>query len=103
MYALNQVDLSITIPANMSIKAGDIIWCDLPENHGFNIVEFDNYLSGFFIVSEVKQVLTAGERAATSLRIYKDGYLNQILETSEYNQSTFSPKVSSSGRIVGTV
>jgi len=97
LFALNQIDLTITIPANMSIKAGDIIWCDLPENHGFNIVDQDIYLSGFFIVSEVKQVLTSGERAATSLRIYKDGYLSTLLESSEYNTSVSSPVIRNYG------
>jgi len=87
MYALNQVDLSITVPANMGIKAGDVIYCDIPENHGFNNVEMDKYLSGLFIVSEVKQVLATGNRAATSLRIYKDGYLNSLFENSLYNVS----------------
>lgn len=93
MHALNQIDLSITVPANMDLKPGQIIYCDIPEMHGFNNVIEDIYLSGFFIISEVKQVLSAGNKAATSLRIYKDGYLNQLLETSEYNTSVASPRV----------
>lgn len=100
MYALNQVDLSFTIPANMSVKAGDVIWVDIPENHGFNIVYPDIYLSGLFVVAEVKQVISAGYRAATSVRVHKDGYLTELLETSEYN--TTLPKISSSGdKILG--
>jgi len=97
LYAVNQIDLSITVPANMTLRAGQIIWCDIPENHGFNIVDFDIYLSGFFMISEVKQVLSAGNRAATSLRIYKDGYLSTLLETSEYNTSATKPAVRSGG------
>lgn len=93
MYALNQIDLSITIPANMKIKPGDVIWCDIPENHGFNVVQYDQYLSGLFIVSEVKQVISVGDKATTSLRIYKDSYFNRLLETSEYNTSVTSPRV----------
>jgi hypothetical protein len=86
MHALNQVDLSITVPANMSIKAGDVIHCDLPESHGFNSVDFDYYISGLFLVAEVKQTLSLGNLAATSLRIYKDGYLNQIEPVSRYKR-----------------
>lgn len=87
LYALNQIDLTITIAANMSIKAGDVIYCKIPESHGFNDVKSDLYITGFFIVTEVKQVLSAGNLAATSLRINKDGYLNRLAEKSLYDVS----------------
>jgi hypothetical protein len=93
LNALNQIDLTITVPANMEFKVGDVIWVDIPENHGFNNVSFDLYISGLFVVVEVKQVLASGYQAATSLRIYKDGALNQLLETSEYNLSVTNPDV----------
>jgi hypothetical protein len=83
-YALNQIDYTITVPANMKLKAGQVIWCDLPEMHGFNIVETDQYVSGFFLITEVKQVLAAGGRAATTLRINKDGYTTKLAETNKY-------------------
>jgi hypothetical protein len=101
LFALNQIDLSFTIPANMEVKVGDIIWIDIPENHGFNIVNSDIYLSGLFVVAEVKQVIAAGYRAATSLRVHKDGYLNKLIDSSIYNTST--PRVGSNGRLLGTV
>ena len=85
LYALNQIDLTITVPANMGLNVGDVIYCVLPESHGFNIVENDKYISGTFIISEVKHVLSTGDKAATSLRIYKDGYLNTLFEDSLYN------------------
>jgi hypothetical protein len=87
MNALNQIDLTITVPANMDLRAGQVIYCDIPENHGFNIVETDKYISGLFIISEVKQVIMQGSLAATTLRIYKDGYLNSLAESSLYNST----------------
>jgi hypothetical protein len=83
-YALNQIDYTITVPANMKLKAGQIIYCKLPEMHGFNDVQTDRYVSGFFIITEVKQVLGLGNRAATSLRLNKDGYTEKLEETSKY-------------------
>ena len=88
MNALNQIDLTITVPANMDLRAGQVIYCDIPENHGFNIVETDKYISGLFIISEVKQVIMQGSLAATTLRIYKDGYFTGLFETSLYNTSS---------------
>ena len=83
-YALNQIDYTITVPANMKLKAGQVINCELPEMHGFNDVQKDEYISGFFLITEVKLVLGAGGRAATSLRINKDGYTTKLAETSKY-------------------
>ena len=85
LFALNQIDLTITVPANMQLKAGEIIYCDLPETHGFNIVETDKYISGLYIITEVKQVVSSGNKAATTLRINKDGYLTSLFEKSLYN------------------
>ncbi|CAB5221327.1 hypothetical protein UFOVP245_127 [uncultured Caudovirales phage] len=106
-YALNQIDLTITVPANMNIKAGDVIYCDIPENHGFNDVQTDMYITGLFIVSEVKQVLATGDRAATTMRINKDAYLNRLLEKSLYNAGANKrgdyTVDTNTGRVVGGV
>jgi hypothetical protein len=88
LYALNQIDYTITVPANMKLKAGQIIYCDLPEMHGFNNVAQDKYVSGFFIITEVKQVMSTGNKVATSLRINKDGYLNKLDKTT-YNFGSY--------------
>ena len=88
LYALNQIDLTITIPVNMDINAGDVIYCDLPEVHGFNIIEAEKYISGLFIVNEVKHIINVGQKASTSLRIYKDGYLNSLIDSSLYTTAT---------------
>jgi hypothetical protein len=85
LFALNQIDLTITVPANMQLKAGEIIYCDIPETHGFNQVETDKYMSGLYIITEIKQVVSQGNKAATTLRINKDGYLNSLFEKSLYN------------------
>ena len=88
LYALNQLDYTITIPANMKLKAGQVIYCDIPQMHGFNDVEKDKYVSGHFMITEVKQVISAGNKAATSLRINKDGYTEKIDEKMQYNVGT---------------
>jgi hypothetical protein len=87
LYALNQLDYTITVPANMKLKAGQIIYCNIPEMHGFNEVNQDKYVSGFFIITEVKQVMSFGNKVATSLRINKDGYLSKLDKTT-YNLGT---------------
>jgi len=102
LYALNQIDLTITVPANMNLKAGDIIYCDIPEVYGFQVQEKDKYLSGLFMVTEVKQVIGIGERAVTTLRINKDGYLNSLFENSLYNTSKLVTPLPG-GRVGGPV
>lgn len=88
LFALNQMDFTITVPANMNLKAGQVIYCELPESHGFNTVSYDKYVSGLFIISEIKQVLAQGNMATTSIRIYKDGYTTGLYENSLYSSSS---------------
>lgn len=90
LIALNQIDLTITVPANMDLRAGQIIYLQIPEMHSFNKVELDLYISGIYIINEVKQVITIGSQASTTLRVYKDGYFTSIIESSFYNTSTSS-------------
>lgn len=85
LIALNQVDLTITVPANMDLKAGQVIYLQIPEMHGFNKVELDLYITGLYIISEVKQIISVGNQASTTLRVYKDGYITSIIEKSFYN------------------
>ena len=84
LIAMNQIDLTITVPANMKIKAGQIVKLKIPEIHGFNDVLDDPYLTGRFIVNEVKQVIGTSGRAATSMRVYKDSYTQAIEEKTKY-------------------
>jgi len=87
LIALNQIDLTITVPANMDLKAGQIIYVKIPEMHGFNDVQLDLYITGLYIINEVKQVVSIGNQAATTLRIYKDGYFTSLYENSFYNKN----------------
>ena len=104
LIALNQIDLTITVPANLDLKAGQVIYVKIPEMHGFNKVELDLYITGLYIISEVKQVLSIGNQAATTLRIYKDGYFTSIIEKSFYtggqnkNETILDPET---GRPIG--
>lgn len=88
LIALNQIDLTITVPANVDLKAGQVIYLKIPEMHGFNRVELDLYITGLYIISEVKQVIGIGNQAATTLRVYKDGYFTSIIEKSLYTNGT---------------
>lgn len=86
LIALNQIDLTITVPANMDLKAGQVIYIKMPEMHGFNDVQLDLYITGLYIINEVKQVISIGNQAATTLRVYKDGYFTTLYEQSFYNK-----------------
>ena len=86
MHALNQLDITITVPANMNLRAGDIIYVDIPEMHGFNQVNKDKFLSGLFLVSEVKTTISSAGRAICSLRINKDSYTEALFKDMLYNK-----------------
>lgn len=87
LISLNQNDMHITIPGDMTHNVGELIHVEFPETHGFNFIDRDKYLSGIFIVTEVKHTISVGGLAATSLRINKDSYTVPIDNTMKYSLS----------------
>lgn len=77
--AYMQVDLSAAIHSNMDNRVGDIMYLDIPESHGFNITSKpDKFVSGYFLVSEIKTVIRNGGYSQSYIRLNKDGFNNSI-------------------------
>jgi hypothetical protein len=74
MQSLNQVDVHITIPGDMSHNCGELIYAEIPEMHGFENIEADKYITGLFFVSEIKHTIGVAGHAATTMRLHKDSY-----------------------------
>ena len=83
--AFQQVDLSITVPTNLSQVPGDYIYVVFPEFHGFNENREDKYLSGVYLISEVKTVMINGGKSVTYLRINRDSFNESVDVRSEFN------------------
>lgn len=83
--AFQQVDLSIAIPTNLNQRPGDLIYVSVPEFHGFNINKVDDYLSGFFMTTEIKTVLKVGGLSQTYMRINKDSFDTNLELKHRYN------------------
>lgn len=83
--AYNSIDISVGIPTNLDVRPGDLIYIHVPEFHGFNQVSDDAYLTGFFVVSEVKNVVRTSGETSTLLRVNKDSLLNGIFEQTMFN------------------
>jgi hypothetical protein len=82
--AYQSIDISVGIPTNLEVRPGDVIYVNLPEFHGFNQSTVDKYISGYFLVSEVKSVIRISGETSTLLRINKDSLLNSILDKTLY-------------------
>lgn len=83
--AYNSIDINVGIPTNLDVRPGDLIYIHVPEFHGFNQVSDDAYLTGFFTVSEVKNVVRMTGETSTLLRVNKDSLLNGIFAASSFN------------------
>lgn len=82
--AMSQIDLTVTIPGTNRFQAGDLFWADIPEMHGMNEIKEDDLVSGIFIITEIKHVLSIGGYHTTVLRINKDSYNSAIDRPSRY-------------------
>ena len=92
--AFQQVDISMAINTNLLTRPGDLIFVELPEFHGFNLNDADQYLSGFYIVSEIKTILRQGGMSGSYLRINRDSFTRDLALKHNYAFSTPDPPVS---------
>lgn len=92
--AFQQVDISIAINTNLLMRVGDVIFIELPEFHGFNLNDADRYLSGFYVISEIKTVMKQGGKSASYVRINRDSFTNNLALKYEYSLASNDPKVS---------
>ena len=83
--AYHSIDISVGIPTNLDVRPGDLIYIHVPEFHGFNQVTDDAYLTGFFTISEVKNVIRMTGETSTLLRVNKDSLLNGIFASTMFN------------------
>lgn len=82
--AHQQVDISLSVFTDMRFRPGDLFFLAIPQLHGFNDNDFDTYMTGFYIISEVKTVMVQGGKTQTYLRINKDSFEIPLEEKSRY-------------------
>ena len=92
--AFQQVDISMAINTNLLVRPGDLIFVELPEFHGFNLNDADRYLSGFYIVSEIKTIIRQGGKSGMQVRINRDSFTRDLALKHNYQFDSPDPAVS---------
>lgn len=82
--ALSQIDLTAVIPGTNRFVAGDMFYLEIPEFHGFENMQDDDLISGFYLITEIKQIIRIGGFQSTVLRLNKDSYKNSVDRKSKY-------------------
>jgi hypothetical protein len=94
--AFQQVDISMAINSNLLVRPGDLIFIELPEFHGFNFNDQDQYLTGFYIVSEIKTVIRQGGKSGMQVRINRDSFIQDLALKHKYLFDNGDPQISPS-------
>lgn len=87
MVGLNQIDLTITVSGDFRLHVGNLIYCELPEMHGYNEVNEEEYVSGLFLISELKHLMTMGGLHSTVLRINKNSFRSTVAANSVFEEA----------------
>lgn len=82
--ALAQVDVSIVIPGTKRFSAGDMFYLEIPEFHGFENMQADDLVSGYYLITEIKQIIRIGGFQSTVMRLNKDSYKSSVDRSSRY-------------------
>lgn len=86
--AHQQVDISLSVFSDMRMRPGDLFHLTIPQLHGFNFNDFDTYISGFFMISEIKTVMMQGGKTQTYLRVNKDSFEIPLEQKSRFKFDT---------------
>jgi hypothetical protein len=79
--ALGQVDITIVVPGDTRLNAGDLIQIFIPEFHGFtDTMKDDKYLAGIYLITDVKHVVTFGMHHTTTLSINRNSYQESLAQ-----------------------
>ncbi|CAB5221162.1 hypothetical protein UFOVP247_96 [uncultured Caudovirales phage] len=93
--AFNQLDFYIGVHTDFNFSPGDLIYLKIADIQGFNGVEQDKYISGYFIITEIKNIIRPSGETSTVLRVNKDSYNNGLFQQNLLNPQ--SPAVPSFG------
>lgn len=85
MTAFKQLDLTVSIYTDLNLMPSDLFYLQLPEMHGFNIETTDLFLSGFYMISEIKNIFRQGGKTSTQLRLNRDSFETSVDIKSKYN------------------
>jgi hypothetical protein len=84
MVALSQIQLTISLPGDTRIQPGQMIKILVPEFHGFNQVKDDAYISGDYLVVNVKHTISAGLEHFMVLDCHRDTYNIDLKDKMDY-------------------
>lgn len=84
LTALSQISLTVAAPGNTLVQCGGLVQINIPQFHGFNVQTDDDFISGKYIVTELKHQLTMGSRHIMVMTVSKDSYVNPIPSTMKY-------------------
>lgn len=76
--AMSQMSISISVPGDTKINAGDVVTVKIPEFHGFNEVDFDPYIEGKYLVTDICHRIVPGEKHIMILNVNRDSYNRPI-------------------------
>lgn len=88
MSGLSQIRITISVPGDTRIVPGDVINLELPEFQGFNNVANDPYISGDYIITDMKHIITAGMQHFMVLSLARDSFGQLIKMKHNYTTGT---------------
>lgn len=90
--AMAQINITISALGDTRVQAGDVLEIKVPAAQGFTAVDDeDKYLSGYYIITDIKHNISMGGQYTMVMNLNRDGYSSQI-----ENKQTYTPGTSAS-------
>lgn len=72
--AFSQFSVSLTLPGDTRVQAGDMIKLDVPLSEGFTEENLDPYLSGYYLITDIKHAVYTNNRYTMVINANRDSF-----------------------------
>lgn len=87
--AFAQFSVTITLPGDTRVQAGDVIRIDVPISEGFTDGDLDPYLSGYYLITDIKHAIYTNNRYSMVINANRDSFNKQL-----FIEGTTNPVIS---------
>lgn len=82
--AMSQVSLQIAAPGDTRMNVGDMLEISLPEIQGISPMKEEKYVSGNYLITSMKQSISAGSNHSMAMTLHKDSFGAEIEQQMRY-------------------
>lgn len=84
LSGLSQISLTASFEGDSRILVGDCLKITVPEIHGFTTLKEDKFLTGYYVITELKHIISVGSKHITVATMNRNNYSDNVQMQMKY-------------------